>query len=453
MQKGDTLMEQSVALENGSVSAYSLAKHSIKFASDYSRLNAFVSLDEEYILKQAKAADERRSNDSVLSKIDGLCIAVKDNYLTEFYPTTACSDARPLEPTGVNATVIENLKKAGAIIFAKTNMHEWAFGATNTTSNIGVTNNPHNLSHITGGSSGGSAAAVAAGIVPAALGSDTGGSVRIPASACGIYGFKPSYGRASRFGVLPLSWSLDAPGPMANSIEDIELLLPYFFGADKLDKSTLNAKRYQPYNFVGEPKLVNLVGEGLERSSEVDSCILDLLELFSADVCEKNIPQISSFFAAWETILHCEASSYHSKLLSTHANNFSEVTRAHLEAGKDLTAVELLKAQKIRNQFITLMDQKLGDADCLILPTLPVTAPLHGVDWQVFENRRVTTQDSMTWFCWLGNLAGIPCLTMPIGSDRNGLPIGIMLMGRFGEDEKLIAVAKHLDKFAKKVRK
>src|SRR5262245_60006871 len=183
-------------------------------------------------MRQAGAADERRQRGRAMSPIDGVPIAIKDNYLTEDYPTTACSNALPLERQGQDATIVANLRKAGAVIFAKTNMHEWAYGATNSTSSFGATGNPRNADHITGGSSGGSGAAVAAGIVAAVLGSDTGGSIRIPSSACGIYGFKPSYGRASRHGVLPLSWSLDAPGPITAALDDIIHLMPFICGED-----------------------------------------------------------------------------------------------------------------------------------------------------------------------------------------------------------------------------
>jgi aspartyl-tRNA(Asn)/glutamyl-tRNA(Gln) amidotransferase subunit A len=153
-----------------------------------------------------------------------------------------------------------------------------------------------------------------------------------------------------------------------------------------------------------------------------------------------------SYFAAWETILHVEASSYHEALLSRTDSGFSSVTRAHLEAGKQLTAQEALHAQKLRARFSDLLLNGLGDWDALALPTLPVVAPRHGEDRQKFGGRNVTTQDSMTWFCWLGNLAGLPCISLPTGVSKNGLPIGMMLMGRPGKDEILLDIARRFDK-------
>ena len=445
-QEPETATLQAEALANGSVTPSDLTRRALKRAEERAIRNAFVSLDHDIVLEQAKASDARRSAGKALSLIDGIPIAIKDNYLTRDFPTTACSKALPRAATGVDATVVANLRAAGAIIFGKTNMHEWAFGATNTTSSIGPTRNPHNAEHITGGSSGGSAAAVAAGIVGAALGSDTGGSVRIPSGACGVYGFKPTYGRASRYGVLPLSRSLDAPGPIARSLDDLALMLPYFLGADPNDASTAHAKPFEDQPAPDTPRILNLVGKGLERSEEVDLAVRAALGGAKASLEDAEIPDMRSFFAAWEAILHVEASSYHEKRLADEPAAFSSVTRAHLEAGRQIKATEAIHAQKLRARFIELLLNDLGDWDALALPTLPVPAPRHGQDRQRFGGRDVTTQDSMTWFCWPGNLAGLPCISLPIGTSTNGLPIGMMLMGRPGKDESLLSIARQFDK-------
>ena len=445
MTRNESLSDQISTLAEGSQTPSSLAEQSIERAKQYPELNAFAALDEINIRSQAEAATQRRKAGKTLSPIDGVSIAIKDNFLTHDYPTTACSDAVPLEKNGIDATIVSNLRAAGAVIFAKTNMHEWAYGATNNTSNIGITRNPHNLDHITGGSSGGSGAAVAAGIVTAALGSDTGGSIRIPSSACGIYGFKPSYGRASRYGVLPLSWSLDAPGPMTTALEDIEYLLPYILGPDPKDYSTANAQKFTSTTFAKQPRLVNLKGPGLERSAEVDEVITTALTKIDCSISEAELPNVTNFFAAWEAILHCEASAYHEKHLQQHPEKFSPVTRAHLEAGRKLTGVELLTAQRLRTELMHVIINDLPGWDAIVLPTLPVPAPMHGQDWQEFGGRRETTQDSMTWFCWVGNLAGLPCLSLPVGKSAKGLPIGMMLMGRPGGDEELLAIARKID--------
>ena len=448
MSANETLTGQSHALVRGESTAVSLAKVALKRANVNQSLNAFVALDQEMVLEQARAADLRRENKMPLGPLDGLPIAVKDNYLTKDYPTTACSHARPLESVGVDATIVANLRAAGAVIFGKTNMHEWAYGATNTTSCFGATYNPYDKEHITGGSSGGSGAAVSAGIVHGALGSDTGGSVRIPASACGVYGFKPTYGRASRHGILPLSWSLDTPGTITASLEDIELMLPYFFGQDGKDPATSQAKTFKPETrFCQESfRLLSLTGVGLERTQEVDMAVSEALERVKIVRKDVELKNIKSYFASWETILHCEASAYFQPLIHRNLTKFSPVTQSHLKTGTMLTGIELLTAQKLRAIFIKTLLHGIGKWDVLVLPTLPVTAPRQDENWQEFGDIRVSTQDSMTWFCWLGNLAGLPSLTIPISLSKNGLPIGMMFMGRPGQDEKLLAIAKNLEK-------
>ena len=170
--------------------------------------NAFVAIDAEWALEQAKVCDTQAANGQFAGPLHGIPVAVKDNYFTADFPTTACSEVHKGKPNGVDSTVVSKLRGSGAIIVGKTNMHEWAYGATNEVSIFGATHNPWNNAHITGGSSGGSGAALAARMVPAALGSDTGGSVRIPAAACGVCGLKPTFGRVSRAGILPLSLSL-----------------------------------------------------------------------------------------------------------------------------------------------------------------------------------------------------------------------------------------------------
>jgi len=447
-----SLAAQVADLASGATTATALAERALARATEHKALNAFVALVPEAVLAQAAAADRRRRSGQALSPIDGVPIAVKDNYLTEDYPTTACSRALPDEAEGIDATVVARLRAAGAVIFGKTNMHEWAFGATNATSSVGPTRNPHDADRITGGSSGGSGAAVAAGIVAAALGSDTGGSVRIPSAACGIYGFKPSYGRASRHGVLPLSWSLDAPGPMTAALADIPILLPYFFGEDRNDHATQGAAPFAALPEVGTPRVVHLVGAGLERSEEVGLAATQALQTSGALVRDHELENVESYFAAWEAILHGEASAYHAGRMERNPQAFSPVTQAHLAAGAQLTAVELLQAQRMRARFVDLLLHGIGAWDAIALPTLPVVAPRHGEDWQEFGGRRVTTQDSMTWFCWIGNLAGLPCVSIPVPVKAGHLPVGLMLMGRPGQDERLLAIAHWVDGHLKGTR-
>lgn len=445
LKNNKSLTEQCADLASGKETSVSLTMKALDKAEEYSYLNAFVVLDREKSLDQAVASDTRRANGNCLSPIDGVPIAVKDNYLTKDYPTTACSGALPLEPSGQDATIIANLREAGVVIFGKTNMDEWAFSPTNVNSNIGPALNPHNTNHVTGGSSGGSAAAIASGIVSAGLGSDTGGSIRMPAAACGIYGFKPSYGRASRHGVLPLSWSLDAPGPLASSLKDIELLLPYFLGEDSKDLSTVSSAKFKVVEHNEAINVIHLTGEGLERSDEIDTAVKTALEASSAVVKEAGLSHVDNYYEAWEAIIFSEAASYHQPLLKKNPGGFSSGLRAKLEAGSQLSALDVLQAQRLRSQLMHTFASELGDWDIIVTPTLPVTAPTLNEEEQEFGGKKVHAHKSMLWFCVLGNMTGYPCVTIPVGLSKSGLPIGMMLMGKPNEDEKLLAIAIKLE--------
>lgn len=444
-QEVNSIVSQVQQFRDGLVSPVDIAEQALNQAKKVTSLNAFVALNPDYVIEQAQASKTRRQRGKELSAIDGIPIAVKDNFLTCDYPTTACSHANPRAEQKADATIVSRLRAAGAVIMGKTNMHEWAYGATNTDSIFGPTLNPHNRAHITGGSSGGSGAVVAAGIVGAALGSDTGGSVRIPASACGVYGYKPTYGRASRHGVLALSWSLDAPGFLTRSLDDLPLLLPYMLGQDKNDVSTAGAKPFGSIPELVNCRLLHLTGNGLECSKSVDEAIDEALGSLPYSTASYELSDMTSFFSAWEIILHCEASSFHQERLKDNADLFGEVTQAHLLAGEKITGVELLQAQRLRAEFTHRLLNKLPSWDVLVLPTLPVTAPKFDQQTLHFGGRDVSMQDSMTWFCWLGNLAGLPCISIPIANDDQGLPIGMMLMGKPGKDEALIAMAKKID--------
>ncbi|MEG3754098.1 amidase [Psychromonas arctica] len=449
LKNNPTLEQQSLALASGKETAVSLTLKALDKAEEFKHLNAYVVLNKEISLAQAEASDARRAAGKLLSALDGIPIAIKDNYLTKDYPTTACSNARPLEPSGQDATIVANLREAGVIIFGKTNMDEWAFSPTNVNSNIGPVLNPHNTKHVTGGSSGGSAAAVASGIVAAALGSDTGGSIRMPAAACGIYGFKPSYGRASRHGVLPLSWSLDAPGPLASSLQDIEMLLPYFLGNDPKDVSTFASTDFKKEQSNNTLEIVYLTGDGLESSAEVEQAVKKSLSASSAHVKEAELSHVDNYYEAWEAIIFSEAASYHQPLLQANADGFSSSLRVKLEAGSRLTALEVLHAQKLRSRLINTLTNELGEWDIIATPTLPVTAPSQNEEEQEFAGKTVHAHKSMLWFCVLGNMTGFPCVTLPVGFSDDGLPIGIMLMGKPNEDEKLLAMAMQFEQSIK----
>ena len=405
--------------------------------------NAFVTWDRSTALEQARRCDGGAAAGRFVGPLHGIPIAVKDNYLTADFPTTAGSKVCP-GTIGVDAKAVARLKRAGAIIVGKTNMHEWAYGATNEVSAFGPTRNPWNSAAITGGSSGGSGAALAARMVPAALGSDTGGSVRIPAAACGVSGIKPTYGMTSRQGVLPLSWSLDVAGPMARSAADLDLLLRAMSEGDWRQGSELPDTHDELATLLRGRRFAVPRGPGFERSEEVSAVFDRAVGAFTeqgAVVEEIEIDEMETGFAIWKVILHCEAAAYHAQSLEDRYDDYSDNVRSQLEAGRCMTAVDYLRAQQFRERFNSNVTAALAPYDALLLPTLPVTAPRIGQEFVRIADRSVSCQDAMTYVAWVANMTGLPAVSVPCGFDRARLPVGLMMIGSASADHELLKIA------------
>ena len=410
--------------------------------------NAFVVFNRERTLEHARALDEQAVNGLFAGRLHGIPVGVKDNYWTSDFPTTACSNVLRGKPVGTDATAVANLRDAGAVIIGKTNMHEWAYGATNHVSAYGPTRNPWNTDHITGGSSGGSGAALAAQMVPAALGSDTGGSVRIPAAACGVCGLKPTYGRISRYGVLPLSWSLDVAGPMARSARDLRILFEVLVGEDPRDPATLTrrASVFPISNRQSTFDVAVLRGDGILCDDDVDRALNDALSRLS-DLGHRvepiGVPGIAEGFGAWKVIMHSEAATYHAGFLAEDGDRYSDNVRMQLEAGRCIPAVSYLQAQQYRALFNRELDAVFDRFDVMVMPTLPVAAPRHGQSEVVVGGERITSQDAMTSMAWIANMSGFPAVSIPCGASTNGLPVALTLMGPADSEGLLLDMAEH----------
>ncbi|MDJ0895083.1 MAG: amidase [Alphaproteobacteria bacterium] len=444
-----TISELSALIRRREVSARDIMESCLaQIEQKNSRLNAFVLVDQDGALAAAAAADEALAHGTWYGPLHGIPLAVKDNYWTAGLATTACSQVLADNVTAVDATAVARLRSAGAIIVGKTNMHEWAYGGTNEVSAFGPARNPWNPDHIPGGSSGGSGAALAARLVPAALGSDTGGSVRIPASACGVSGLKPTYGRVSRHGVLPLSWSLDVAGPMARSARDLALLFSAMAGPDPLDETTLE-EPITPFSPASATTLRGLRvavphGPGFETASDVARCVeaaLNSLRDDGAELIDATLPGIEHAFAAWNAIMFAEATAFHQPYLANSHAAYSSSVRVQLEAGRLISATDYLKAQQYRVALNREVAAILAKADVIGLPTLPVTATRIGQERVAIEAREVTPQDAMTYVTWLANMSGLPAVSVPCGFGDDGLPVGLTFMGPALSDNWLLTLA------------
>jgi aspartyl-tRNA(Asn)/glutamyl-tRNA(Gln) amidotransferase subunit A len=406
------------------------------------QLNSFITLLRDQALTQARAAEQEIHDGHYRGPLHGIPIAVKDLYYTKGIRTTAGSNILSDFIPAYDATVIARLREAGAILIGKLNMHEFARGATNASSLIGACNNPWDTLRVPGGSSGGSGAAVATGLCFASLGSDTGGSIRIPAALCGIVGLKPTYGRVSRYGVFPLSWSLDHVGPMARTVTDAALMLQVIAGHDRQDPTTRTAV-VPDYSaaLTGDIEGVRL---GIPQEfyfeqldAEVGDSIraaIQTLERAGAHVEEVSLPLSKYAAAAGRIISLTESAEIHEKFLKTRFADYSPDVRAGFLVGQLVLGKHYMKAQRLRSLIRQEMAAALRRVDALVTPTVPIPAPRIGQTTLEIGQETVDVLSALSRLTRPANLTGFPAISVPCGFTQGGLPIGLQFSGRpFGE--------------------
>ena len=414
-------------------------------------LNAYITITADSALHDARDAEAAIARGEYRGPLHGVPIALKDLFPTQGVRTTGgariLADRVPEE----DCTVVARLKEAGAVLLGKLNMHELAFGVTSVNPHYGPVRNPWDTERIAGGSSGGSAAATAAAMCVASLGSDTGGSIRIPACLCGIVGLKPTYGRVSRHGVLPLSWSLDHVGPMARTAEDAALLLGAIAGHDPRDPSSLDTPvpDYAAELSRGVDGLrIGVVGGDLVLAlhPEVDAAVaqaLEVLEGLGAHlVRDFVVPWVEHASAANTTILSAEAATYHQRDLDARPDDFGRDVYDRLTVGRLLPATAYITAQQARRRVREELAKALEQVDLLALPMVPVPAPRIGEGSVQLGGSQVDARTALTRYTGLFNLAGLPALSVPCGFTADGLPVGFQLAGR-PLDEAMVLRAAH----------
>jgi aspartyl-tRNA(Asn)/glutamyl-tRNA(Gln) amidotransferase subunit A len=408
------------------------------------RLNAFVTLLPEPALAEAQQADGRLAAGQPRGPLDGIPFALKDLYETAGVPTTAGSKILADYVPQRDAACVRRLSQAGAVLLGKLNMHEWAFGGTTAVSHFGPCHNPWDLERIPGGSSGGSAAALAASLCLGSLGSDTGGSIRIPASLTGIVGLKPTYGRVSKQGVIPLSDSLDHAGPMACTVEDAALILQAIAGPDPDDPTTID-RPLPEYAAslkggvrglrVGVPRRDELSGVSEDVLQAIDEALPTLASL-GATVVEVAVPWLLEAVVIWPNIAGPEAAHYHRQNLEQRPQDISEQVRNRLLAGRNLLAVEYLRGLEAQRRIRAEAAALFADIDLLVTPTTPFTAT------RIEDELAATGREPRIHrFTAPFNITGQPAISLPCGFDPQGLPIGLQIVGRPWEEETVLRLA------------
>ena len=411
-------------------------------------LNAYLAVEGDRALAQASRAETEIRAGRKRGPLHGIPYAAKDLFDTRGIRTTVGSKIMASNVPARDAAAIERLEAAGAILVGKTGLHEWAYGITSTNPHFGPVRNPWDPARIPGGSSGGSAAAQAAGLCAFSLGSDTGGSIRIPAALCGVAGLKPTFGRVSRRGAYPLGHTLDTVGHFAGSVEDVSLVYAALAGRDPGDPVSSGAPVRVPA-LGAEPRLDGTV-IGVPASfyfqrlaPDVDvaaRAALDVLEGLGADLREVEVPDIESANSLHRLILLAEAASVHRRRLESRREDFGADVRSLLEQGLFVPATDYLEAQRSRRRFCQAFDAAFRKIDILVAPAVPIpTARVGELEIDVGgrrENVRLATTRNVRAL----NLTGLPVLTVPCGFHRDGLPIGLQFVGpRYGEDRILAA--------------
>ncbi|HUQ17110.1 MAG TPA: amidase [Candidatus Saccharimonadales bacterium] len=406
-------------------------------------LGAFITVTAEEARAAAAAADRELASGEDRGPLHGIPVALKDLFDQSGVATTAGSVLFKHNIAASDAAVTTRLRAAGAVFVGKTNLHEWAFGVTTDNPHFGPARNPYAPDRIPGGSSGGSAVALATGMCFASVGSDTGGSIRIPASLCGIVGLKPTSGRVSLRGAVPLSWTLDHAGPMARTVRDVAVTFAAIAGFDPRDPASVD----RPIDaYLGElERGVDGLRIGLavpyffeQAEPEVIAAVraaADALASVGARLTEVTLPRTDELRVTQRTILGSDAAAFHRERLASRRDDFGRDVAARIDAGLAVTGAEYAAARRTRDELIRSFDLMFDTLDLLALPTTPTVAPLREGADAVAAAARLTGLTSPF------NLTGLPAISIPCGRDAHGLPIGLQLVSRRWGEALLLRAA------------
>lgn len=443
-----TVTELSGLIKDKKISPVEVTQNLLDYVDQSNKdTNAYISVTADTALKRAKEAEQEISSGNYKGVFHGVPIALKDNIYFENEVTTMASKIHKDFVSKDDATVTARLREAGAVFTGKLNMHEYAWGIDNNNPHFGAVHNPWNPDKVPGGSSGGSGAAVASHSTYSSLGTDTAGSIRIPSSACGIVGLKPTHGRVSKFGVYPLAWTLDHVGPMAKSVADAAAMLTTIAGFDERDPTCADV----PVNDYLSGLNGNVKGLKIGINEEyffkdVDGPVEKIireriadLEKQGATVTTVSIPSLRN--AEWVELATSlsEASAIHHSDLQTRPDDFGADIRFLFELGELFTAVDYLQAQQARRQLKIEFNAALEKVDVLIAPTLPFISPNIGDDKVNINGKQVDFIENCIRFTGPSNLTGLPAMTVPAGIAEK-MPVGLQIIGRAFDEARLLNV-------------
>jgi aspartyl-tRNA(Asn)/glutamyl-tRNA(Gln) amidotransferase subunit A len=443
--EGMTLARAADGISSGSLSPVGLVQLFLQqIEKQNPAINAFITVTQKEAQRDAREAENLIRSGKYIGPLHGIPIAVKDIFETAGIRTTGGSKILTSYVPTTDAAVVRRLREEGAVIIGKTNLHEWAVGATNINPHFGTTRNPWDMNRVPGGSSGGSAAALAAGMCLGALGTDTGGSIRIPASACGVVGLKPTRGLVSLTGVMPFSWSLDHAGPMALDVQDCAMLLDAICGYDPEDPESVPrpvSENYQDaiHNPVDDLRIA-IPKEYFFESirDEITHAVHDavkILEKSGAHLSEVPYSDVAEDERAGSLIRLAEGATVHYHDLVERKAEIGPDVVERLERGLRVSIRDYALARRIQAEKVRLRARFFEEFDLLVTPTLPIEPPtIQGINsaWAAGELTRFTSPF---------NLVGLPAISIPCGFSRNGLPIGLQLVADHWKESNLLSAA------------
>jgi Asp-tRNA(Asn)/Glu-tRNA(Gln) amidotransferase A subunit family amidase len=425
-------------------------------------LRAMIATNADDLMTQARESADRYATGNTLGPLDGVPVAVKDELDQLPYPTTIGTRFAGRAPARADATAVARLRAAGALLVGKTNMHEIGLGVTGLNPHHGTARNPYETDRMTGGSSSGSAAAVAAGLCPIALGADAGGSIRIPAALCGVVGLKPTFGRVSERGAAPICWSLAHVGPLAATARDAALCYLTIAGIDPLDPNTHRQPEpdLRAFDDADDGSLASLrIGVYRAWYSDADAdvvaaCNAALAQFAArgATVRDVDIAEIHLVRPAHAVTIAVEMATAFAEQYRTDRCAFGLDVRLSLLLAHHLAPTDYVHAQRLRRRVGAHVARALEDVDVLVTPTTACTAPLVPADALATGEANFATLDRLMRFVTLANLTGLPAISFPAGYDAKGLPIGMQLIAHPWREDVLLRFAHAAEDFVARAR-
>ncbi len=446
-------------IHSGDISPVELTEISLERVVQHNdTLNAFIDVWHDEAIVAAQNAETEIAQGNYRGSLHGIPIALKDLVDVKGKVTTGGSTVLKDNVATKNATITDRFNNAGAITIGKTHLVEFALGSAGVNPHMGDVHNPWNLTRVTGGSSSGSGAAVSAGLVYGAIGSDTGGSIRMPASLCGIAGIKPTYGRVPRTGILDLSWSSDHVGPMTRRTADCAHMLNAIAGHDPLDNGSANIpvpdfaadldkgldgiRIGVPEDYFFDPEVVH------PEVSEAVTTAIELLERNGAELVPIPMPWVADGRAINQTIVLAEALAVHENLLPKHADEYTPAVRSRIQIGLSITAVDYIRAQRARQMFAEKMAHATKHVHAIATPSIPPRAPTIA-DCSPAPGEAIAEKASdIPLFTSIADVTGQPSHSVPCGFDSDGMPIGLMITGKSFDEATVLRIGHAYEELA-----